>query len=123
MEKNIKKRWAITLNSDTKLESLIDVLPTNEDTFKLAGKNSKEPFKVNSKESFINYVKGCAFDYKQHKTIATGNVNIKFTADDVINILSQYKLIKLKAEKVDKTTSDISYWVKDYDNTLSIITS
>lgn len=120
MTKNVKKRWAITLNSDTKLESLIDVLPTNEDTFTLAGKSSKEPWKVNSKESFINYVKGCAHDYKQHKIIVTGNVNMKFTADDVINILSQYKLVKLKAEKIDKTISDISYWVKDYDDTLSM---
>lgn len=120
MDKNTKKRWAITLNSDTKLESLIDVLPNNEDTFKLAIKQAKGPFKVDSKESFIHYVKGCALDYKQHKTIATGNVNIKFTADDVINILSQYKLIKLRAEKVDKTTHDISYWVKDYDDTLSM---
>lgn len=122
MTKNVKKRWAITLNSDTKLESLIDVLPNNEDTFKLAIKQMKEPFKVNSKESFINYVKGCAHDYKQHKIIVTGNVNMKFTADDVINILSQYKLIKLKAEKIDKTTSDISYWTKDYDDTLSMYT-
>lgn len=122
MEKNIKKRWAITLNSDTKLESLTDVLPNNEDTFTLAGKSSKEPWKVNSKESFISYVKGCAHDYKQHKIIVTGNVNMKFTADDVINILSQYKLIKLKAEKIDKTTSDISYWTKDYDDTLSMYT-
>lgn len=120
MDKNTKKRWAITLNSDTKLESLIDVLPNNEDTFKLPGKSSKEPWKVNSKDSFINYVKGCTHDYKQHKIIVTGNVNMKFTADDVINILSQYKLIKLKAEKIDKTTSDISYWVKDYDDTLSM---
>lgn len=120
MEKNIKKRWAITLNSDTKLESLIDVLPNNEDTFKLAIKQAKGPWKVNSKESFISYVKGCAHDYKQHKIIVTGNVNMKFTADDVINILSQYKLIKLKAEKIDKTTSDISYWTKDYDDTLSM---
>ena len=122
MTKNVKKRWAITLNSDTKLESLIDVLPNNEDTFKLPIKQTKEPFKVDSKETFIQYVKDCARDYKQHKIIATSNVNMKFTADDVINILSQYKLIKLKAEKIDKTTSDISYWVKDYDDTLSMYT-
>lgn len=120
MTKNTKKRWAITLNSDTKLESLIDVLPNNEDTFKLPIKQTKEPFKVDSKETFIQYVKDCARDYKQHKIIATSNVNMKFTADDVINILSQYKLVKLKAEKIDKTTSDISYWVKDYEDTLSM---
>lgn len=120
MEQNTKKRWAITLNSDTKLESLIDVLPNNEDTFKLPIKQTKEPFKVDSKETFIQYVKDCARDYKQHKIIVTGNVNMKFTADDVINILSQYKLVKLKAEKIDKTTSDISYWVKDYEDTLSM---
>lgn len=120
MAHTLKDGWAIMLNSDTKLESLIDVLPNNEDTFKLPGKSSKEPWKVNSKDSFINYVKGCTHDYKQHKIIVTGNVNMKFTADDVINILSQYKLIKLKAEKIDKTTSDISYWVKDYDDTLSM---
>lgn len=99
---------------------MIDVLPTNEDTFKLPIKQTKEPFKVDSKETFIQYVKDCARDYKQHKIIATSNVNMKFTADDVINILSQYKLIKLRAEKVDKTTHDISYWVKDYDDTLSM---
>ena len=120
MEKNIKKRWAITLNSDTKLENLTDVLPNNEDTFKLPIKQTKEPFKVDSKETFIQYVKDCTRDYKQHKIIATSNVNMKFTADDVINILSQYKLVKLKAEKIDKTTSDISYWVKDYEDTLSM---
>lgn len=120
MTHTLKDGWAITLNSDTKLESLIDVLPNNEDTFKLPIKQTKEPFKVDSKETFIQYVKDCARDYKQHKTIATGNVNIKFTADDVINILSQYKLVKLKAEKIDKTTSDISYWVKDYEDTLSM---
>lgn len=120
MDKNVKKRWAITLNSDTKLESLTEVLPNNEDTFKLPIKQTKEPFKVDSKETFIQYVKDCARDYKQHKIIATSNVNMKFTADDVINILSQYKLVKLKAEKIDKTTSDISYWVKDYEDTLSM---
>lgn len=120
MTHTLKKRWAITLNSDTQLESLTEVLPKNKDTFKLAIKKMKEPFKVDSKETFIQYVKGCALDYKQHKIIVTGNVNMKFTADDVINILSQYKLVKLKAEKIDKTTSDISYWVKDYDDTLSM---
>lgn len=99
MEKNIKKHWAITLNSDTKLESLKEVLPTNEDTFEIAVKQTKGPFTVDSKEKFIQYVKCCAHDYKQHKIIVTGNVNMKFTADDVINILSQYKLVKLKAEK------------------------
>lgn len=122
MTKNTKKRWAITLNSDTKLESLVKVLPTNEDTFEIAVKQTKGPFTVDSKETFIQYVKCCAHDYKQHKIIVTGNVNMKFTADDVINILSQYKLIKLKAEKIDKTTSDISYWAKDYDDTLSMYT-
>ena len=64
MTENIKKHWAITLNSDTKLESLIDVLPNNEDTFKLPIKQTKEPFKVGSKETFIQYVKDCARDYK-----------------------------------------------------------
>lgn len=120
MTHTLKDGWAIMLNKDTKLEDLLTVLPTNEDTFKLAIKQAKGPFKVNSKDSFINYVKGCTHDYKQHKIIVTGNVNMKFTADDVINILSQYKLIKLKAEKIDKTTSDISYWVKDYEDTLSM---
>lgn len=120
MTHTLKDGWAIMLNKDTKLEDLLKVLPNNEDTFKLPIKQTKEPFKVDSKETFIQYVKDCARDYKQHKIIATSNVNMKFTADDVINILSQYKLIKLKAEKIDKTTSDISYWVKDYDDTLSM---
>lgn len=120
MTNTLKDGWAIMLNKDTKLEDLLKVLPNNEDTFKLPIKQTKEPFKVDSKETFIQYVKDCARDYKQHKIIVTGNVNMKFTADDVINILSQYKLIKLKAEKIDKTTSDISYWVKDYEDTLSM---
>lgn len=120
MTHTLKDGWAIMLNKDTKLEDLLKVLPNNEDTFKLPIKQTKEPFKVDSKETFIQYVKDCARDYKQHKIIVTGNVNMKFTADDVINILSQYKLIKLKAEKIDKTTSDISYWVKDYEDTLSM---
>ena len=120
MTNTLKDGWAIMLNKDTKLEDLLNVLPNNEDTFKLPIKQTKEPFKVDSKEAFIQYVKDCARDYKQHKIIATSNVNMKFTADDVINILSQYKLVKLKAEKIDKTTSDISYWVKDYEDTLSM---
>lgn len=120
MTHTLKDGWAIMLNKDTKLEDLLKVLPNNEDTFKLPIKQTKEPFKVDSKETFIQYVKDCARDYKQHKIIVTGNVNMKFTADDVINILSQYKLVKLKAEKIDKTTSDISYWVKDYEDTLSM---
>lgn len=120
MTHTLKDGWAIMLNKDTKLEDLLKVLPKNEDTFKLAIKQKKEPFKVDSTETFIQYVKDCARDYKQHKIIVTGNVNMKFTADDVINILSQYKLIKLKAEKIDKTISDISYWVKDYEDTLSM---
>lgn len=122
MTHTLKDGWAIMLNKDTKLEDLLKVLPNNEDTFEIAAKQTKEPFTVDSKEKFIQYVKGCAHDYKQHKIIVTGNVNMKFTADDVINILSQYKLIKLKAEKIDKTTSDISYWTKDYDDTLSMYT-
>ena len=120
MTNTLKDGWAIMLNKDTKLEDLLNVLPNNKDTFKLPIKQTKEPFKVDSKEAFIQYVKDCARDYKQHKIIVTGNVNMKFTADDVINILSQYKLVKLKAEKIDKTTSDISYWTKDYDDTLSM---
>lgn len=120
MTHTLKDGWAIMLNKDTKLEDLLKVLPNNEDTFKLPIKQTNEPFKVDSKETFIQYVKDCARDYKQHKIIITGNVNMKFTADDVINILSQYKLVKLKAEKIDKTTSDISYWVKDYEDTLSM---
>lgn len=116
----LKNGWAIMLNKDTKLEDLLNVLPQNQDVFELIVEQTKETFKVDSNESFIHYVRGCAIDYKRHKTIATGNVNIKFTADDVINILSQYKLVKLRALPITSTRSDISYWTKDYNDTLGM---
>ena len=116
----LKDGWAIMLNKDTKLEDLLNVLPQNQDVFELIVEQTKETFKVDSNESFIHYVRGCAIDYKRHKTIVTGNVNMKFTADDVINILSQYKLVKLRALPITSTRNDISYWVKDYTDTLSM---
>ena len=120
MTNALKDGWAIMLNKDTKLEDLLNVLPRNQDIFELIVEQTKETFKVDSKESFIHYVRGCAIDYKRHKIIVTGNINMKFTADDVINILSQYKLVKLRALPITSTRSDISYWTKDYDDTLGM---
>lgn len=116
----LKDGWAIMLNKDTRLEDLLNVLPQNRDVFELIVEQTKETFKVDSKESFIHYVRGCAIDYKRHKIIVTGNIKMKFTADDVINILSQYKLVKLRALPITSTRDDISYWTKDYDDTLGM---
>lgn len=120
MTHSLKDGWAIMLNKDTKLEDLLNVLPQNQDVFELIVEQTKETFKVDSKESFIHYVRGCAIDYKRHKIIVTGNIKMKFTADDVINILSQYKLVKLRALPITNTRNDISYWTKDYDDTLGM---
>lgn len=120
MTHSLKDGWAIMLNKDTRLEDLLNVLPQNRDVFELIVEQTKETFKVDSKESFIHYVRGCAIDYKRHKIIVTGNIKMKFTADDVINILSQYKLVKLRALPITNTRSDISYWTKDYDDTLGM---
>lgn len=120
MTNALKDGWAIMLNKDTKLEDLLNVLPQNRDVFELIVEQTKETFKVDSKESFIHYVRGCAIDYKRHKIIVTGNIKMKFTADDVINILSQYKLVKLRALPITSTRNDISYWTKDYDDTLGM---
>lgn len=120
MINTLKDGWAIMLNKDTRLEDLLNVLPQNRDVFELIVEQTKETFKVDSKESFIHYVRGCAIDYKRHKIIVTGNIKMKFTADDVINILSQYKLVKLRALPITNTRNDISYWTKDYDDTLGM---
>lgn len=120
MTNTLKDGWAIMLNKDTRLEDLLNVLPQNRDVFELIVEQTKETFKVDSKESFIHYVRGCAIDYKRHKIIVTGNIKMKFTADDVINILSQYKLVKLRALPITSTRNDISYWTKDYDDTLGM---
>ena len=120
MTHTLKDGWAIMLNKDTQLEDLLNVLPQNQDIFELIVEQTKETFKVDSNESFIHYVRGCAIDYKRHKIIVTGNINMKFTADDVINILSQYKLVKLRAIPITSTRNDISYWTKDYDDTLGM---
>lgn len=120
MTNTLKDGWAIMLNKDTRLEDLLNVLPQNRDVFELIVEQTKETFKVDSKESFIHYVSGCAIDYKRHKIIVTGNIKMKFTADDVINILSQYKLVKLRALPITSTRNDISYWTKDYDDTLGM---
>lgn len=120
MTHTLKDGWAIMLNKDTQLEDLLNVLPQNQDIFELIVEQTKETFKVDSNESFIHYVRGCALDYKRHKIIVTGNIKMKFTADDVINILSQYKLVKLRALPITSTRNDISYWTKDYDDTLGM---
>lgn len=120
MTNTLKDGWAIMLNKDTRFEDLLNVLPQNRDVFELIVEQTKETFKVDSKESFIHYVRGCAIDYKRHKIIVTGNIKMKFTADDVINILSQYKLVKLRALPITSTRNDISYWTKDYDDTLGM---
>lgn len=120
MINTLKDGWAIMLNKDTRLDDLLNVLPQNRDVFELIVEQTKETFKVDSKESFIHYVRGCAIDYKRHKIIVTGNIKMKFTADDVINILSQYKLVKLRALPITSTRNDISYWTKDYDDTLGM---
>lgn len=120
MSNKLANNWAITLNSDTTLDSLTTVLPNNTDTFDLAVESSKETLDIDSKESFIQYVRGCAINYKRIKVVLTGNGNLKFTADDVIDILSGYRLIKIRVKKINKSTNDISYWVKDYDDTLGI---
>lgn len=120
MTHSLKDGWAIMLNKDTRLEDLLNVLPQNRDVFELIVEQTKETFKVDSKESFIHYVRGCAIDYKRHKIIVTGNIKMKFTADDVINILSQYNLVKLRALPITSTRNDISYWTKDYDDTLGM---
>lgn len=120
MSKNTANNWAITLNSDTTLDSLTTVLPNNTDTFDVMANGSQGEIILKSKEDFINYVRGCAINYKKIQVLLTGNGNMKFTADDVINILSEYGLIKLRVKKINKSTNDISYWVKDYDDTLGM---
>lgn len=126
MAKNTKKKksnhWSIELKHCTKSQ-LTTNLPNNFKSTSLKIERETVDFEINSNHAYFKYIQGCARQYKEACTLANQGKTPKFKDLDVYKVLAKYKIFKILANPISTTKGSkfqISYWMRDYDNTLNL---
>lgn len=126
MAKNTKKKksnhWSIELKHCTKSQ-LTTNLPNNFKATSLKIERETVDFEINSNHAYFKYIQGCARQYKEACTLANQGKTPKFKDLDVYKVLAKYKIFKILANPISTTKGSkfqISYWMRDYDNTLNL---
>lgn len=126
MAKNTKKkksnRWSIELKHCTKSQ-LTTNLPNNFKATSLKIERETVDFEINSNHEYFKYIQGCARQYKEARSLANNGKTPKFKDLDVYKVLAKYKIFKIFANPISTTKGSkfqISYWMRDYDNTLNL---
>ena len=126
MAKNTKKKksnhWSIELKHCTKSQ-LTTNLPNNFKSTSLKIERETVDFEINSNHAYFKYIQGCARQYKEACTLANQGKTPKFKDLDVYKVLAKYKIFKIFANPISTTKGSkfqISYWMRDYDNTLNL---
>lgn len=126
MAKNTKKKksnhWSIELKHCTKSQ-LTTNLPNNYKSTSLKIERETVDFEINSNHEYFRYIQGCARQYKEACSLANNGKTPKFKDLDVYKVLAKYKIFKIFANPISTTKGSkfqISYWMRDYDNTLNL---
>lgn len=126
MAKNTKKKksnhWSIELKHCTKSQ-LTTNLPNNFKSTSLKIERETVDFEINSNHEYFKYIQGCAQQYKEACSLANNGKTPKFKDLDVYKVLAKYKIFKIFANPISTTKGSkfqISYWMRDYDNTLNL---
>lgn len=126
MAKNTKKKksnhWSIELKHCTKSQ-LTTNLPNNFKSTSLKIERETVDFEINSNHEYFRYIQGCARQYKEARSLANNGKTPKFKDLDVYKVLAKYKIFKIFANPISTTKGSkfqISYWMRDYDNTLNL---
>lgn len=126
MAKNTKKKksnhWSIELKHCTKSQ-LTTNLPNNFKATSLKIERETVDFEINSNHEYFKYIQGCAQQYKEARSLANNGKTPKFKDLDVYKVLAKYKIFKIFANPISTTKGSrfqISYWMRDYDNTLNL---
>lgn len=126
MAKNTKKKksnhWSIELKHCTKSQ-LTTNLPNNFKATSLKIEREIVDFEINSNHEYFRYIQGCARQYKEARSLANNGKTPKFKDLDVYKVLAKYKIFKIFANPISTTKGSkfqISYWMRDYDNTLNL---
>ena len=126
MAKNTKKKksnhWSIELKHCTKSQ-LTTNLPNNFKATSLKIERETVDFEINSNHEYFKYIQGCARQYKEARSLANNGKTPKFKDLDVYKVLAKYKIFKILANPISTTKGSkfqISYWMRDYDNTLNL---
>ena len=126
MAKNTKKKksnhWSIELKHCTKSQ-LTTNLPNNFKATSLKIERETVAFEINSNHEYFKYIQGCARQYKEARSLANNGKTPKFKDLDVYKVLAKYKIFKIFANPISTTKGSkfqISYWMRDYDNTLNL---
>lgn len=128
MAKNTKKKkkkskhWSIELKHCTKSQ-LTTNLPNNFKSTSLKIERKTVDFEINSNHEYFKYIQACARQYKEACSLANKGKTPKFKDLDVYKVLAKYKIFKILANPISTTKGSkfqISYWMRDYDNTLNL---
>lgn len=126
MAKNTKTKksnhWSIELKHCTKSQ-LTTNLPNNFKSTSLKIERETVDFEINSNHEYFKYIQGCARQYKEARSLANNGKTPKFKDLDVYKVLAKYKIFKIFANPISTTKGSkfqISYWMRDYDNTLNL---
>ena len=124
MKKKKKKsnHWSIELKHCTKSQ-LTTNLPNNFKSTSLKIERETVDFEINSNHEYFKYIQGCARQYKEACSLANNGKTPKFKDLDVYKVLAKYKIFKIFANPISTTKGSkfqISYWMRDYDNTLNL---
>lgn len=125
MAKNTKTKsnhWSIALKHCTKSQ-LTTNLPNNFKSTSLTFDHNTVDYEINSNHEYFNYIQGCAKQYKEACTLANKGKTPKFKDLDVYKVLARYNIFKILASPISTSKGSkfqISYWMRDYDNTLNL---
>lgn len=106
-----------------KNSNITDALPINEDIIELMVKQKKHVFKIDNLDTYFDYVKACAEQYKEAKTLLANGKTPRFNDTDFYDMVTKYNLIQVLCEPIKTKESiryNISFWIKDYGNTIGL---
>ena len=98
-------------------------MPNNFKATNLKIERETVDFEINSNHEYFKYIQGCARQYKEARSLANNGKTPKFKDLDVYKVLAKYKIFKIFANPISTTKGSkfqISYWMRDYDNTLNL---
>ena len=114
--------WKI-ITKIKKNSNIDDNLSINIDEIELTVKQQKHVFKIDNIDTYFDYVKMCAEQYKEIKTLLANGKIPKFNDTDFYDVVTKYNLIQVLCEPIKNKKSinyNISFWIKDYGNTIGL---
>lgn len=108
--------WTAKLKNCS-LSDIENKLGNDSDQFEITDGREVKLYNINNSTDIMDYIRAVAKQYIKNEILQDPGEKVEFYSMDIVKILSKSNLIKMRVIKSEiDTTSEKSYWIKDYDN-------